>query len=154
MPNGYVGQPDQNLKISLYDDANGIPNNCLKTIYVDGWRDKFEDSTTINYAFNINNLDIDHRYWFCFEQKDKSFNGYYYLKSSPNDFEYFKILYERDDNLIDANTSLWLEVLSSDHVESFNSFSACQMDSNIDKPYIILKINNTIGEISNLIIRS
>ena len=154
MPNGFVGQPDQNLKISLYDDANGIPNNCLKTIYVDGWRDKFEGSKTINYAFDINNLEINHRYWFCFEQKDKSFNGYYYLKSIPNDSEYFKILYEQNDNLTDANTSFWIEVLSSDHVESFNSFSACQMDSNIDKPYIILKINNTIGEISNLIIRS
>ncbi len=154
MPNGYVGQPDQNLKISLYDDANGVPNNCLKTIYVDGWRDKFEDSKTINYAFNINNLEVDHRYWFCFEQKDKTFNGYYYLKSSPRDFDYFKILYEKNDNLVDANTSLWFEVLSSDHVESFNSFSACQMDPNIDKPYIILKINNTIGEISDLNIRS
>lgn len=154
MPNGYIGQPDQNMKISLYDDANGLPNNCLKTIYVDGWRDKFNDSKTINYAFNINNLEINHRYWFCFEQKDKSFNGYYYLKSSPDDFDDFKILYEQNDNLIDANTSLWFEVLSSDHVESFNSFSACQMDPNIDKPYIILKINNTIGEISNLIIRS
>ena len=154
MPNGYVGQPDQNLKLSLYDDANGIPNNCLKTIYVDGWRDKFKDSKTINYDFNINNLNVGHRYWFCFEQKNKTFNGYYYLKSSPNDFDYFKILYEHNDNLIDANASLWFEVLSSDHIESFNSFSACQMDTNIDKPYIILKINNTIGEISNLVIRS
>lgn len=154
MPNGYSGQPDQNLKISLYDDKNGVPNKCLKTIYVDGWRDKFQDSKTINYNFNIDNLDIDHRYWFCFEQKDKTFDGYYYLKGSPNDFEYFKILYENDDNLIDADSSLWFEVLSSDHVESFKSFSACQMDPNIDKPYIILKINNTIGEVSNLVIRS
>ena len=154
MPNGFVGQPDQNLKISLYDDANGIPNNCLKTIYVDGWRDKFKGSKTINYAFDINGLEVHRRYWFCFEQKDKSFNGYYYLKSLPNDSEYFKILYEQNDNLTDANTSLWIEVLSSDHVESFNSFSACQMDSSIDKPYIILKINSIIGEISNLVIRS
>lgn len=148
-PNGFFGNPDNTLKISLMDDYGGSPNKELKTIYVNAWKSGMK---TMNYSFNYDKLEQDKTYWIKIKSLTQDKNNYYKLKGTPTNNGNFKMCVEDGEDLTHITSNLRFSLQKDNNYINYTHFPIAHLGGELDieNPYILLKINNEIGEISKL----
>ena len=148
-PNGFFGNPDNTLEISLMDDYGGSPNKELKTIYVNAWKSGMK---TMNYSFNYDKLEQDKMYWIKIKSLTQDKNNYYKLKGTPTNNGNFKMCVEDGENLTHITSNLRFSLQKDNNYINYTHFPIAHLGGELDieNPYILLKINNEIGEISKL----
>ncbi len=155
-PNGFVGRPDVNLKISLYDNKNHTPNKLIKEITVKGWtkeNNQLEDNTIINYDFLVNNLKIGEKYWIGIKVVRPSENDYYLLHYKDSSTDNLKLLAKINNNLINTFGVLKFHINTLNEFHSFNSLPAIEDSEDFSDPQILLRLNKKLGEAKNIIIQ-
>lgn len=153
-PNGFVGNPDLNLKLGLYSNHGYTPGSLIKEVKVSGWSKENEylkGREQITYNFNVNNLKIGETYWLKIEVENPIENSYYLLKylNSPNSD--FKLLSKINNNLINTYSVLKFQVNSIDLYKSFNNIPYSR--DQLNNPNIFIGLNRGQGKISNLKIK-
>lgn len=153
-PNGFVGNPDVNLKLALYSNQGHTPGKLIKEINISGWskvNDKLKDLSVITYNFNVNNLKIGETYWIKIAVENPQKNNYYLLKYYNSPQTDFKLLSKIDNNLINTFSVLMFQVNSIDLYRSFNNIPTSQ--DILNNPNIFLGLNRGQGTITNLKVR-
>ena len=153
-PNGFVGNPDINLKIGLYTNKGHTPNRMIKEINVAGWskeNDQLKNKSTITYNFNVNNLKIGETYWIKISVNNPQENNYYLLKYLNSPQTDFKLLSKINNNLINTFGVLKFQVNSIDLYRSFNNIPSSQ--DILNNPNIYLGLYRGQGSITDLKIR-
>lgn len=153
-PNGFVGNPDVNLKLGLYMNRGNTPNKLIKEINIAGWsktNEQLKDQSSITYNFNVNNLKIGETYWIKIEVDNPQKNNYYLLKYLNSPQSDFKLLSKIDNNLINTFSVLKFQVNSIDLYRSFNNIPTSQ--EILNNPNIYIGLNRGQGSITNLKIR-
>lgn len=151
-PNGFIGNPDVNLKIALYENKGNTPNRLIKQIRVSGWskaNDKLKNLSVISYDFNVNNLKIGEKYWFKIEVDTVSENNYYLLKYIENSKQNMKLLIRKNNNFINTFGCLKFHVNTLDTYRSFNSIPISE-DKDFINPKAFISINKGFGELKNI----
>ena len=151
-PNGFVGNPDNNLKISLYENKNNTPSKPIKEVRANGWtkaNNKFKNSNVISYNFNVNNLKIGETYWIKIEVENVKEGNYYLLKYLDSIQNNMKMLLLKNNNLINTLGCLQFHINTLDE---FRSFKSLPISENRDfvNPKIFIGLNKGVGEIKNL----
>ena len=152
-PNGFMGQPDEVLKIGLYTSHGLTPDDLIKEVYASGWiktNENLKNRSSIKYNINVDNLEIGQRYWIKFEVDTPQENSYYLLKGTNKNLSQYKMLLSKNNNYINTFNCLTFNIYSKNIVKSFNHIPAVQ--ENFDNPNILLGLNRGRGQISNLII--
>lgn len=152
-PNGFVGNPDMNLKIGLYDNKGNTPNRLIKQIRANGWtkeNDSLKNASIITYDFNVNNLTIGNKYWIKIEVENPFENNYYLLKYSDTMQNDLKLLTRLNNNLINTFGSLKFYVNTLNEFRSFNSLPISEEDPDFSDPKIIIGLNKRVGELKNI----
>ena len=155
-PNGFVGNPDVNLKIGLYENKNNTPNKLIKEIRVSGWSKanaNLKNKSIINYDFNVNNLTIGNQYWIKIQVENPSENNYYLLKYIDSHQNGLKLLTKIDNNLINTFGALKFYVNTLNSFKSFNSLPASEDDVEFSDPKIFISLSKQIGEVKNIKIK-
>lgn len=151
-PNGFVGNPDINLKMALYTNKGNSPNRLVKEIRVSGWtkaNDKLKNSTVISYDFNVNNLKIGEKYWLKIAVDSPVKNNYYLLKYLNQQERDLKLLMRVDNNLINTFGSLKFYINTLNTYRSFSSLPASETKSFIN-PKAFVGLNKSVGEFRRL----
>ena len=151
-PNGFIGNPDVNLKIALYENKGNTPHKLIKEIRVSGWskvNDKLKNLSVISYDFNVNNLKIGEKYWIKIELDTTSENSYYLLKYIDNPKQNMKLLIRKDNNLINTFGCLKFHINTLDAYRSFNSIPISE-DKDFINPKAFISINKGFGELTNI----
>ena len=153
-PNGFIGNPDTNIKIGLYTNEGNTPSKLIKEINANGWsksNDTLKNATVITYNFNVNNLNIGAKYWLKFEIENPQENNYYLLKyidtSQPN----LKLLTRYNNNLINVFGALKFQINSINLYNSFNNIPISQ--NYFNNPNIFISINKADGYIDDIKVR-
>lgn len=152
-PNGFVGSPDMNLKIGLYENKGNTPNRLIKEIRASGWskeNTKLKNATIITYDFNVNNLIIGKKYWIKIEVENPSDNNYYLLKYSDTTQNDLELLTRLNNNLINTFGSLKFYVNTLNSFRSFNSLPTSEDNLDFSDPKIFIGLNKRIGELKNI----
>lgn len=152
-PNGFIGNPDETLKIGLYTNHNNTPNKLIKEIYADGWtkiNEELKNLPAIKYNLNIDNLTINETYWIKIQVLNPRDNSYYLLKSINKTQPRHKLLYMKNNNYINSFSSLTFNVYSKNLSRSFGKLPAIQ--EFFDNPYILIGLHRGQGIINNLLI--
>jgi len=150
-PNGFVGNPDSNIRIGLYTNHGYTPDNLIKEITVNGWsktNDILKDKEKITYNFNVNNLDIGETYWLKISVENPSENSYYILKYMDTPNVNFKLLTKVNNNLINTFSSLKFQINSINLYKSFKKIPISQ--DYFNNPNIFIGLNRGQGTISNI----
>ena len=153
-PNGFVGNPDVNLKLGLYTNHGNSPNKPVKEINISGWskaNDMLKDQSKITYNFNVNNLTIGETYWLKISVENPQKNNYYLLKYLDSPQIDFKLLSKVDNNLINTFGVLAFQVNSIDLYRSFNNIPTSQ--DVLNNPNIFIGLNRGQGFVTNLKVR-
>ena len=151
-PNGFVGNPDVNLKIGLYTNKGNTPNRLIKEVRVSGWskvNEKLKNASVISYDFNVNNLTIDEKYWIKLEVDSPSENNYYLLKYSDSQEPNMKLLSVIDNNFVNTFGCLKFYVNTIDVYRSFNQIPISE-DRDFINPKAFIGLNKGVGEIKNI----
>jgi len=154
-PNGFVGNPNANIKIGLYQNDGYTPNKLIKEINVNGWSKanaSLKNKSVITYNFNVNNLKIGETYWLKFEVEKTNDDSYYLLKYIDEPQLDLKLLTKIDNNLINMFGALKFQVNSIHLYKSFNNISTMQNDFN--NPNIYIGLNKGQGYIKNLKVKT
>lgn len=152
-PNGFVGNPDVNLKIALYENKGNTPNKLLKEIRVSGWSKvnaQLKNAALITYDFNVNNLTIGAKYWLKIEVENPSKENYYLLKYTDSSVPDLKLLTRINNNLINTFGSLKFYISTLNSFDSFNSLPASENKEDFGDPKIFVSLNKRIGEIKKI----
>ncbi|MBR6515636.1 MAG: hypothetical protein IKT40_02145, partial [Bacilli bacterium] len=152
-PNGFVGNPDVNLKIGLYDNKGNTPNKLIKEIRVNGWskeNPRLKNETMITYDFNVNNLNIGNKYWLKLEVDNVAENNYYLLKYNDTMVNNLKLLSRVNNNFINTFGSLKFHVNTLNSFRSFNSLPISEDSEDFSDPKIFISLNKRIGEIQKI----
>lgn len=150
-PNGFYGSPDNNLKLSIYTNANHTPDKKIAETYIRGWNKEYRKDEIISYPIYVEDITPGVVYWFKIEVINKKENNYYWLKSYPETLANNKVLISNDGNLFNSDSCLWYSIQSKQNSKTFNNIPI--IIDEINNPYILLKIKNSISEISKLSIR-
>lgn len=154
-PNGFIGNPSLNLKLSLYTNQGHTPNRLIKEINVNGWskaNDTLKNQSMVTYNFNVNNLKIGETYWIKIEVQDPSEDNYYLLKYIDSPQPDLKLLIRNNNNLINAFGSLKFQVNSIHLYKSFNNIPISQDD--LSNPNVFIGLNRGQGYIKNLRVKT
>lgn len=152
-PNGFIGNPDINLKIGLYDNKGNTPNKLIKEIRVNGWskeNPKLKNETMITYDFNVNNLNIGDKYWLKLEVDNVAENNYYLLKYNDTIVNNLKLLSRINNNFINTFGSLKFHINTLNSFRSFNSLPMSEDSEDFSDPKIFISLNKRIGEIRKI----
>ncbi len=152
-PNGFVGNPDINLKIGLYDNKVNSPNKLIKEVKVNGWtknNSQLASSSIISYDLNVNDLIIGEKYWIKIEVENPSNGNYYLLKYMDSSISNFKLLRRYNNNLINTFGALKFYVNTLNSFRSFNSLPACEEEADFSDPKIYIGLNKSIGEVKKI----
>ena len=152
-PNGFVGNPDVNLKIGLYDNKGNTPNKLIKEIRVNGWskeNPRLKNETMITYDFNVNNLNIGNKYWLKLEVDNVAENNYYLLKYNDTMVNNLKLLSRVNNNFINTFGSLKFHINTLNSFRSFNSLPLSEDREDFSDPKIFISLNKRIGEIQKI----
>lgn len=152
-PNGFVGNPDMNLKIGLYDNKVNSPNRLIKEIKVNGWsktNSQLKNSSIISYDFNVNDLVIGKKYWIKIEVENPVEGSYYLLKYFDAPAEGLKLLRRYNNNLINTFGCLKFYVNTLNSFRSFNSLPASEDQKDFSDPKIFIGLNKNIGEVKKI----
>lgn len=150
-PYSFVGNPDETLKIGLYTNSYNTPGKLLKEVYINGWVKNNKDLKNlgrIKYNFNINNLEINEKYWFKIQVLNPQENSYYLLKGTNKTKPGFKLLSDENNNYINTFSNLKFNIYSKNLSQSFNSIPALQ--EYFDNPYVLIGLHKGQGTIENL----
>lgn len=153
-PNGFIGNPDVNLKLGLYTNEGYTPNKLIKEVNISGWskaNDKLKDQSSISYNFNVNNLKIGETYWIKIAVENPQQNSYYILKYYNSPQTDFKLLNRIDNNLVNTFSVLMFQVNSINLYRSFNNIPTTQ--DILNNPNIFIGLNRGQGSITNLKVR-
>ncbi len=153
-PNGFVGNPDLNLKLGLYTNKGHTPSKKIKEINVSGWskeNDQLKNKSVITYNFNVNNLKIGETYWLKIEVENPQNNNYYVLKYLNSPQTDFKLLTKINNNLINTFSVLKFQVNSIDLYRSFSNIPSSQ--DVLNNPNIFIGLNRGQGSVSDLKVR-
>jgi hypothetical protein len=139
LTNGYVGNPDKNLELSILEDNNKTPGKIIKKINVNGWG-KSDDK--VKYNIFIDNLIVGKNYWIKLEIVNKQRNNYYYIKYDNNYNIIGKMLYQKDGNLKNMNDgkSCFAFTVNSMGVKRY--FNNIPYNGNFANPYLSIKLNS------------
>ena len=107
MLNGKTGGPDNYLKISILDNYENLPNNVLKEVIINVAKDKPLEEEGYKYNIYVDNLIIGNTYWFSIEPIDKTKKGSRRFLYSNNQIGDFKLLSEKDGDMINEHASLY-----------------------------------------------
>lgn len=152
-PNGFVGNPDVNLKIALYENKGNTPNKLLKEIRVGGWskvNPQLKNASIVTYDFNVNNLTIGNKYWLKIEVENPSKENYYLLKYADSSVSNLKLLTRIDNNFINTFGSLKFYINTLNSFDSFNSLPVSEDKKDFSDPKIFISLNKRIGEIKKI----
>lgn len=150
-PNGFVGNPDINLKMGLYTNQGNTPSKLIKEIKISGWtkaNEMLNNKTVITYNFNVNNLKIGEQYWLKIEVENPKDNNYYLLRYLDTPQTDFKLLTKINNNLINTFGVLKFQVNSIDLYKSFNNIPISQ--DSMSNPNVFIGLNRGQGNITNL----
>ena len=150
-PNGFTGNPDANIKISLYTNQQNTPGELIKETRANGWtksNDKLKNSKVITYNFNVNNLEINKTYWIKISVDEVRQNSNYLLHYIDSPRPNLKLLTRINNNLINVFGSLKFQINSINLYNSFNNIPMTQ--EIINNPNIFVGINRGQGYIRNL----
>ena len=150
-PNGFVGNPDTNLKIGLYTNQKFTPGKLIKEINVSGWskaNNELNNVPMITYNFNVNNLQIGETYWLKIEVDKPNPNNYYLLKYIDSPQVDLKLLSKINNNLINNFGALKFQINSIHLYKSFNNIPISQDTYN--NPNIFIGLYRGQGSIGNL----
>lgn len=153
-PNGFVGNPDVNLKLGLYTNHGHTPNKLIKEVNISGWskvNNILKDQSNITYNFNVNNLTIGETYWLKISVDNPQQNNYYLLKYLDSPQTDFKLLSKINNNLINTFGVLTFQVNSIDLYRSFNNIPTSQ--ETLNNPNIFIGLNRGQGSITDLKVR-
>ena len=149
-PYGFVGNPDQTLKLGLYTNSYNTPGKLIKEVYIDGWvknNDQLKGLGRIKYNINIENLDINEKYWFKLQVLNPDDNSYYLLKGINNTKSGFELLSDENNNYINTFSNLKFNIYSKNLSQTFNRIPSLQ--ENFDNPYILIGLHKA-GNIEKL----
>lgn len=150
-PNGVLGNPDENIKIGLYENHENTPGRLIKEVYANGWlknNSELKDLPSIKYNINVEDLKINQIYWFKIEVIVPKDNSYYLLKSIDSPQNDFKLLINENNNYINTFSALQFNIYSKNLSRSFASLPCLQ--ETFDNPYIKIGLHKGQGYISNL----
>ena len=150
-PNGFVGNPSSNLKISLYTNHGNTPNELIKEIRANGWsksNEKLKDLKIVSYNFNVNNLEIGKTYWIKISVDEVRQNSHYLLHYIDSPRPNLKLLTRINNNLINVFGSLKIQINSINLYNSFNNIPMSQ--DSFNNPNIFIGINRGQGFVRNL----
>lgn len=150
-PNGFIGNPDDTLKIGLYSNHGNTPYRLIKEIYASGWtktNKNILNAETIKYDFNIDNLIVNETYWLKIEVENQKPNSFYLLRYTTERQKNFKLLLKENNDYINTFGSLEFNIYSRNLTKSFNQLPTVQ--DYFDNPYIMLGLHKAVGTISNI----
>ena len=150
-PYGFKGNPDETLKIGLYENSYNTPGKLIKEVLVSGWvknNDQLKNLGRIKYNFNIDNLEINKKYWFKIQVINSQENSYYLLKGINNTKSGFKLLTDENNNYINTFSNLKFNIYSKNLSQSFNNLPVLQ--EYLDNPYILIGLHKEKGTIKRL----
>ena len=150
-PNGVLGNPDENIKIGLYENHEHSPGKLIKEVYVNGWlknNEELKNLPSIKYNINVNNLKINTTYWFKLEVISPKNNTYYLLKSIDTPQNDCKLLINENNNYINTFSALQFNIYSKNLSKTFASIPCLQ--TTFDNPYIKIGLHKSEGNIRKL----
>lgn len=153
-PNGFIGNPDETLKIALYSNHENTPYKLIKEVYSNGWtknNDELKNASYIKYNLNVDNLKIGETYWVKIEVLNPQENSYYLLKSINETKPRHKLLLRENNNYINTLSTLTFKIYSRNLSKTFYDIPVTQQFFN--NPYILIGLHKNQGEIQNLTIK-
>ena len=150
-PNGFVGNPDEIIKIGIYENVNNSPGDLIKEVYAHGWTKTNEETkslSAIKYNINVSNLKTNETYWFKIEVDNPQENSYYLLKDINQELDRHKLLLRENNNYINTFSTLEFIIYSKNLSKSFSYFPAVQEVFN--NPFIFVGLHKNKGNIKNI----
>ena len=150
-PNGFVGNPDEIIKIGLYENNHNSPGDLIKEVYANGWTKTNKETkslSAIKYNINVSNLKKNEIYWFKIEVDNPQENSYYLLKDINQELDRHKLLLRENNNYINTFSTLEFIIYSKNLSRSFSYFPAIQEVFN--NPFIFVGLHKNKGNIKNI----
>ena len=150
-PNGFVGNPDEVIKIGIYENIHNSPGDLIKEVYAHGWTKINEETkslSAIKYNINVSNLKTNETYWFKIEVDNPQENSYYLLKDINQELDRHKLLLRENNNYINTFSTLEFIIYSKNLSRSFSYFPAIQEVFN--NPFIFVGLHKNKGNIKNI----
>lgn len=150
-PNGFVGNPDDTIKIGLYSNHGNTPGHLIKEVYAHGWtksNSQLKNLYSIKYNFNIDNLEIDKQYWIKIEIDNPNENSYYLLRYTTEKQKDLKLLLKENNDYINTFGCLEFNIYSKNLSRSFYQLPTVQ--DYFNNPYILIGLHKGVGKIKNL----
>ena len=154
LPNGFIGNPDETLRIGLYSNHENTPYKLIKQVYSNGWtknNDELKGASYIKYNLNVDNLKIGETYWIKIEVLNPQENSYYLLKSINETKPRHKLLLRENNNYINTLSTLTFNIYSRNLSKTFSVIPTTQQFFN--NPYILIGLHKSQGEIKNLTVK-
>ena len=154
LPNGFIGNPDETLKIGLYSNHENTPYKLIKEVYSNGWTKnniELKNASYIKYNLNVDNLEIGETYWIKIEVLNPQENSYYLLKSINETKPRHKLLLRENNNYINTLSTLTFNIYSRNLSKTFYSIPTTQQFFN--NPYILIGLHKNQGEIQDLAVQ-
>ena len=154
-----IGYPHNRIKLCIYDDKNGEPDNLIRSRYIDGWG--YQTKELINYDLFVTGLNVTDQYWLGLELPEYDEYNYYTLGFNNNK-HIGKLLKKENNNKYQDISNLCLSfncyspqytyIAHNPQLQSGNNFSVAldgTDDFNIEYDFYRQNLNQNI-EISNL----
>lgn len=150
-PNGFVGQPDELLRIGLFTNHGNTPDELIKEVYANGWiknNEELKEKFSIKYNISVNNLTPGETYWVRIKVEMPKENSYYRLKGIDETLPQYRLLSNENNNYINTLSCLTFNIYSRNIVKTFNHIPA--MQELLDNPNILIGLHKGKGVINNL----
>lgn len=154
-PNGFVGSPDDTIKIGLYSNHGNTPGHLIKEVYANGWtksNNQLKNLASIKYNFNIDDIKIDEKYWIKIEVENPNDNSYYLLRYTTENQKNFKLLLRENNDYINTFGCLEFNIYSRNISKSFHQLPTVQEYFN--NPYILIGLHKGVGNIQKLRVKN
>ena len=154
-PNGFMGSPDDTIKIGLYSNHGNTPGHLIKEVYANGWtksNNQLKDLPSIKYNFNIDNIEINEKYWIKIEVETPNDNSYYLLRYTTENQKNFKLLLRENNDYINTFGCLEFNIYSRNISRSFHELPTVQEYFN--NPYILIGLHKGVGNIQKLRVKN
>lgn len=152
-PHGFIGNPDENIKIGLYTNHENSPYRLIKEIYAKGWvknNKELKGLESIKYNINVDGLEKNKKYWFKIEVLEPREGSYYLLKSVTKTLPRYKLLSVENNNYINTFNTLTFNIYSQNLSKSFKNIPFVQEFFN--NPYILFGLHKGQGTVKGLLI--